>query len=812
MPIFFGGTLLGTIIAPILAQAHRDGLEALAGTTKEKSAAAEKEQSDEIVVTARRGDAAVPAETEFTEDDIAADGSDNIRELLSNLQPFIDPTGTEPIILINGKPAGFDTSILAYPVEALARVAVLKQEAGPQYGAKAGARVVNLVLKPKFASLETEASVNVATAGGQYGGSLGTTRSAISGDTRWNARVQLSRQSALFKSSRRIPRNVNASHTIGPLVELEATKLASTLEQFTSTGNPDDRINPDDFETLQPSASNVTLGVNVARPLGNLTASLNLDASRSASDGLRGIPKVSLALPVDSRWSPNGAVVQLTGARALRSNSSAQTLGASLNLSGMVLRVQTSLAASFSDSDSYDLLEAGVDLARLQQLVNSADPNFDPYGPFNDSLLNFRQGHSHANSLNLRLNLQKAMLDLPAGSASWSLSATTAQGHSLATRRDNAVLTSTRSQYSQSTGQISVSLPISSHGSAFAAFRDLTIDLSLGRSSAGGSTETSYGGGATWAPLAQIQFRGSVDRTQSAPSFNELNGPTIASFNRIFDYAQQAFTEAIWTTGGNPLLGRGSQTSATLALTVQPVSQRELALNFTYRQFVATDSPAAFPELTPAIEAAFPERITRDHLGRLLTVDARPINIERQKDANLSSSLTLRFGGMRRRPPGATALNLAADRTQINLALSYQLRLQSESLIRTGLPVIDRLADSGMSRHELNLRVGLGNRAFGGSLSTSWSSSARVSGRDGAFRITPPLTLNLSFFADVDRLLKIPRNNDWTRRVKISFDIQNLLKGYRHIVLPDGSVPEGYSRDEVDPLGRTARLTLRKQF
>jgi hypothetical protein len=149
---------------------------------------------------------------------------------------------------------------------------------------------------------------------------------------------------------------------------------------------------------------------------------------------------------------------------------------------------------------------------------------------------------------------------------------------------------------------------------------------------------------------------------------------------------------------------------------------------------------------------------------------------------------------------------------QINLALNYQLRLQSDSLIRRGLPVIDRLADSGVSRHALDFRILVGKRAFGGSMSTSWNSPTRVSGGDGTFRLTPPLIFNLSTFISVDRLLKGAEGNAWARGLKMSFDIQNLFRGYRHIALPDGSVPAGYSRDEVDPLGRTVLLTLRKQF
>jgi hypothetical protein len=60
----------------------------------------------------------------------------------------------------------------------------------------------------------------------------------------------------------------------------------------------------------------------------------------------------------------------------------------------------------------------------------------------------------------------------------------------------------------------------------------------------------------------------------------------------------------------------------------------------------------------------------------------------------------------------------------------------------------------------------------------------------------------------IDRAQSAPSS----RRLKMSLDVRNLLRGYRHIARPDGSEPPGYSRDEGDPLGRTVRLTLRKQF
>lgn len=147
-------------------------------------------EPDDIVVTAmRRGEAQVPAETEFTEDQIAAQGADSIDDLMSRLRPFVSPDGDEPVLLINGRPAGFDRSVLGYPPDALTRLAILKPEAAARYGAAPGRRVVNLVLKKHFTGLDADAGTSVPFRGGQMGNDLTIARTAINGDTRWNVRA-----------------------------------------------------------------------------------------------------------------------------------------------------------------------------------------------------------------------------------------------------------------------------------------------------------------------------------------------------------------------------------------------------------------------------------------------------------------------------------------------------------------------------------------------------------------------------------------------------------------------------------------------
>src|SRR5690606_8348308 len=152
-----------------------------------------------------------------------------------------------------------------------------------------------------------------------------------------------------------------------------------------------------------------------------------------------------------------------------------------------------------------------------------------------------------------------------------------------------------------------------------------------------------FSGGLNWSPWPILQLRGSIDYAEAAPSFDQLDGPIVTSVGRLFDYARQEIAEPVWITGGNPALRRGSQQGLSLAANLRPFGDQKLTLNLGYRQSIKTDGVAAFPELTPAIEAAFPERVTRDAEGKLVAVDARAINIAHDSDAELSSGIALRL-------------------------------------------------------------------------------------------------------------------------------------------------------------------------
>lgn len=825
-----------------LAQTGQIGSQFERKVLSQQKATPPRAPDTEITVTAkRRGDADVASENEFDEAFIASQGVDDIQSLLSRLQIFIDPTGQPPVLLINGKEIGFDLSILAYPPEALTRVAVLKPEAGSRYGTSSSQRVVNLVLKPKFSSLEGGGALNAATAGGQLGEDIDIARFAINGDMRWTAKVRAGHQSSLLKSSRNslssgtydsigFVTGINGgeidpslSEAAGEVVKFAAIGSSAagppTLADFIISANRRNPINPDDFVTLQGSSRNYAVGLGGSHPIGNFSASLSLDVSRSENEGLNGIPMMVLLLPPGTPWSPFNSIVvlnrPLAGTRALRSNSSVQSISTTFTLTGRIYGVQTSLAFGYSHSGSRNRQETGVSTAALQQQLDIHDPTLNPYKPLGNEYLEGIQSRSSSDSYNARINLQKSLITLPTGALIWSASANAGHARSHSARSDliEDDPANARTNNGQWSGQTSLNVPLSRRGSKFSALGDFLLDLTVGRGVASRSSgQNTFGVGLTWRPIPQIQMNGLLNCASFGPSFSQITKPIVTTINRIFDFRGQEMADPIWITGGNPELnGRHSRVqNLTVNLTVTPLSQHDLALNFGYRQSSTTGGTAEFPELTPAVEAAFPQRIIRDAAGRLVSVDARPIGIEGNRDADLNSTLTLRFGGSRKDDEDSDS---GRDPLQFSLSLSHQFRLRDETVIRHGLPTINRLNDdSGTSRHMVDLQFGAGEAAFGSNITVNWRSPSRVNGEDATFRVTPPLLFHLSAFINPDQLVQDFASNPLTKKLKISFSITNLFNRYRRVTYADYSTPEGYSHDEVDPLGRTVLITFRKQL
>jgi hypothetical protein len=834
------------LLAPsAAAQAQSPGTnQGTAPDPQDATSPGDARRPDDIVVTAPRyGEARVAAETEFGEDEIAGQGADDIQDLLTRLAPFIGNRGEdEPVLLVNGRPAEGDRSILSYPAEALRRLAVLKPEAAAHYGYPPGRRVVNLVLKQHFSSLNLDTGGWAATGGGQYGGDFSVARVAIDGPTRWNLQARIGRDSALYKNARSIAPATGAFDTVGYVTAPDGAEIDPalslavghrvTLAAIPSDAPPHlpaladfaanaDRAHPADpnaFETLLPSKRSLLLSAGITRPIGEFSASFALNASSVESEGLRGLPMASALIPAGSPWSPFAGDVllvrPLAGERALRNDNSTQALGVSLTLTGRIADWQVTLSGNYSRSWTDSLFESGIDTSRVQALIGSGDPAFDPYGRWGGQLLLARRNRSRGEGLSTRLNVIRTIVTLPAGPLTANVSIDAGrnglEGRSSGPLAGAAAVSDRRS--SRIDGQVAFNLPLSRRGKGGAGpLGDLALDLFAGgQSLSGSSLQKRFGAGLTWSPDPVLQLRGTLEDIEATPTPDQLDGPVLTTINRIYDYARQESVDAVWILGGNPNLGRGRRQSRALTAMVRPLGDQALTLNFGYGEQVAKGGVAPFPELMPAIEAAFPERVRRDAAGHLVSVDARPINLLGDASAELTSGVALRLPRLGRgRPVPANA-----DPVRWTLSLTYRRRLKSELLTRAGLPAIDQLGrDSGQPRDFASLQLTAGKRGVGATLSGNWSGPAALAspgGRD--YRFAPASTFNLAFFIEPEHGLLGARKLPWLKNVKLSLDVRNLLDGYRRVTLGDGGVPAGYSHDEIDPLGRTVRLAIRKRF
>ncbi len=779
---------------------------AVEGQVSHKQDGANAPSEDEIVIIARRwGQADIPSETELDEAQIAAHGARSIGELLTDIAPLIDGTGNPPAILVNGKRIGEPGEITSYPAEALNRIAILPPEAAARYGYPAGQRVVNLELKQKYASWDADAGIGVPTAGGQRSAQLAGRRTAIDGNTRWSAQVAVSDDTLLLKSDREIP------------VQDDVLALLPTLRERGV-------VDPNRFESAASATRSLSTNISATRPLGRFSVSLRTNATLNSGRQLIGMPIGSVILSPGSPWVPAGGnaviVSRLLNDEALQSRQRSETIGVSASLSGPIAGWQTSLSLSYARNRNRMIHDRGYDMRAVQQRIDAGDPSFDPDGPWPATPLRSDRARSGTDMLGATFNASRSMLKLPAGQASTSLTVSANRNRSRSTREADGTLQHSRSGSDRLDGRLSFVLPLASRAlGVLTPLGDLGLDLSVEAATATGTAmRRKWDAGVRWTPLPFLNLRASLGQENAEPTFDHLHGPRIEVVTRMFDYARQEYVQPLKIFGGNPDLEGGRNNSLALNAMVRPFAGDLATLNIGYRKQISRGGILPFPALTPEVEAAFPERIRRDSSGRLVSIDARAINISHDRSESVSSGLTLRYTESPKALDTASPVANGFQPWTISLSINHNWYLRSETVIRPGLPLLDRLRNNGQPRHDVGLSLVAGRSGLGATLNGSWSSAAHVrSGGDVGgvteFRYASSVLFNLNLFAELDQWVKGKGGEkSWASGLRVSLDIQNLLNGYRNISVRNGGIVRNYGHDEVDPLGRTVRLSLQKQF
>ncbi len=343
----------------------------------------------------------------------------------------------------------------------------------------------------------------------------------------------------------------------------------------------------------------------------------------------------------------------------------------------------------------------------------------------------------------------------------------------------------------------------------------------------------------------------SVIDDENAPSMQQLGAAVIPTPSvQTYDFVRGEAAEIIRIDGGNPALRADSRNIFKVALGARPLEGVDLDLNGEFTRSRVRGFVTTVPFATPEFEQAFPGRFVRDPAGRLLSIDARPVNLEGRERDELRFTVNLsrpwgpqpempatpwRGGGTRNRdaapgapPAGVNPAAMAerflsfAQRGSVQFTLVYTQRLKDEVEITPGLPMLDLLAGDTLSdtdgspRRELELQAGANRDGFGGRVIAKWREGSRISGGATAagpvdLDFAPRWAVDLRLFADLG-LQPWARDKEFLRGVRVTFAVENLFDDLPQVRDAAGVVPFNYQPSLLDPQGRAIRLSFRKLF
>ena len=170
----------------------------------------------------------------------------------------------------------------------------------------------------------------------------------------------------------------------------------------------------------------------------------------------------------------------------------------------------------------------------------------------------------------------------------------------------------------------------------------LNLNLAADRLSDFG-TLTTIGYGANWSPIEKLRVIASVTRDQGAPSLQQIGDPEqLTPGVQVYDFRRGETAVISRLTGGNRALREEDGRVVKLGLSLKPFDKTNLTLTTNYTNSRTNDLISSFPTATSQIEDAFPERFVRDATGRLVQIDARPINFDRRQTDELRTGFTFR--------------------------------------------------------------------------------------------------------------------------------------------------------------------------
>jgi hypothetical protein len=778
----------------------------------------------------------IPPDVVLTAEQIAAYGASNIAELLTYLEPLTTSSrgraNGPPVFLVNGRRISGFREIQGIPPEAIERLDILPEEVALEYGYAADQRVVNFVLKADFRSFTGELAGRMPTRGGRTTTEIEGNTLHISGPMRWSVDAEYERSSPLYESERDIERDPGAT----PFDDVDA------------------------FRTLLGQSERSTVRGTYKRDL-NTTTQATVSASLEDRSGLSfsGLPGVALRLSAGNPFLTGPApqtVSRVLDALPLNRETDSLTGGIGLVVDGFLGDDwRWTLSGNYDRVETDTLSGRGfANVGPFQTRLNANDPTANPFGILSPSDF-VRLPDDTANSvsqvLSTELVLNGDVHDLPAGgiSSTFRIGADT---RSLDSTSFRSGATTERSQSrDRLNSQASFSIPIASRRrDVLTSIGDLSANFNAGYeelSDFGGLTTLGFG--VNWSPVEPLSLNVSYTDEHGAPSISQLNDPTVSTFNvPVFDFATNQTVLVTRIDGGNANLNSDNRQVWKAGFNLKPWSETDFRIQSTWTWSLTEDAIAAFPTLTPDLEAALPGRFTRDAGGNLISFDARPLNFERfeRQDIRTGFNYSRSFGTPTPQPAGAAGAAVAGGpppgvmmrgmggggggrgggrgggmqpgQGRFNLSVYHTVRLQDEIVIATGLPVLDLLdgaatgARGGSPRNEVQAQGGVFRNGMGAFVNANWREGTRVDGGTGPdLFFADQATVNLNVFIDLNSQASWVAKFPWLKGGRVNLGVQNLFDTRPEVTSSaGGDVPLNYQPDYLDPQGRVVSLTFRK--
>ena len=833
------------------------------------------ESDAEIVVTAPQMRGAVksdiPPEIELSPTDVASYGASTIGELLTALSAETTSArgrggSGAPVVLLNGRRISGFQEIRELPTEAIERVQIMPEEVALKFGYNADQRIVNFILKDNFRQKTVEAKQGASTSGARYEttGEASWVKLGKKGRTSFSG--SYTHDTPVFESDRGI---VERSQTVpialggnvfgsgggeidpalsalaGVPVTIAGVPATPTLAGFAANANQPLSTNIGPYRTLLSATDDAKVNALVNRALTPSTsATLNVTYETVLNRSELGLPSALLTVPVGGA-SPFGRPVGLSRAFAspLIRDVRADTLHGGVTLDGDIAAWQWTVTGTYDRSLTNTATDAGVDRAALQAQVGAGTTN--PFGSLSPALLPRDTARSESNSGEVIGTASGPALSLPAGAVRMTLrgGGNTTSLRSDATRA--GIASGSSISRSEGNAKVNVDLPLTSRTKQVLPWLGtITLNANFGlRQLTDRGTLLSWGYGINWSPIDGMTLLATAIDSNNEPSLSQLSSPQILTPNvPVFDFTRGENAIVTTTSGGNPNLLTEQRRDLKFGLTYKPPKFDIVTLSVNYFHNRSTNPTAAFPTLTPALEAALPGRVTRDANGRLLTIDTRAINFAATASdvVRVGFNLSKDFGrwpgargaggpgGGRGGPGGGGGFGgggrpggFNRDGGRWNLALYDSVRLTDTVRIAPGLPALDLLGgdaiggSGGSPRHSVDLEGGWFYRGLGFRVMGNYSSGSTVNGLAGAastLQFGDLATLNVTAFLNFENRPKLTARVPFLKNSRVRLALTNLTGAVRSVRDGTGATPLSYQAGFLDPRGRVAELSFRKHF